>query len=394
MAEETKKLFHEDVYKIEFEANVVEKYKEEQGFVFVLDQTCFYPESGGQPSDKGTLNGVEVVHVEERKGDILHVLKKDVSENKVFGKIDWEKRFDHMQQHAGQHILSQSLFELFQAKTLSFHLGAESSTIEFDLREISDEESQRVEDRANTIVFQDREIKSYFVSEMDIEKVPLRKPSQKKGLIRVIEVSDFDYSACGGTHPSKTGEIGLIKILKWERMRNNMRCEFVCGRRALLDYSLKNSILRQIAVRLTVGEKEVPASLEKLSLELKDQRRRNKKMRDKLLQFEAQKMVLAAEGLFIKEVFSEGTNDEIKRLAINIINGGEFIVLFGLKLENRGHLILACSESLGIDMRDLIPIVSPLVEGRGGGSSSLVEIFTKNTENIEKALEQAIQHYS
>ena len=168
-----------------------------------------------------------------------------------------------------------------------------------------------------------------------------------------------------------------------------MRCEFVCGRRALLDYSLKNSILRQIAVSLTVGEKDVPTSLEKLFLELKDQKRRNKKMRDKLLQFEAQKMVQAAEGLFIKEVFSEGTNDETKRLAINIINGGEFIVLFGLKLENYGFLILACSESLGIDMRDLVPIVSPLVEGKGGGSPSLVEIFTKNTENIEKALEQA-----
>lgn len=389
MAEETKKLFHEDVYKIEFEALVVEKYQHEQKFVFILDQTCFYPESGGQPSDKGTLNGVEVVHVEERKGEILHVLNKDISETKVFGKIDWEKRFDHMQQHAGQHILSQSLFELFQAKTLSFHLGARSSTIEFDLREISDEENQRIEGRANSIVFQNSEIKSYFVAEKDIEKVPLRKPSQKKGLIRVIEISDFDYSACGGTHPSKTGEIGLIKILKWERIRNNMRCEFVCGRRALLDYSLKNSILRQIAVQLTVSEKDVPASLEKLSSGLKDQKRKNKKMWDKLLQFEAQKLVQAAEGPFIKEVFTVGTNDEVKRLAINIINGGEFIVLFGLKLENRGHLILACSENLGIDMRDLIPIVSTLVEGRGGGSSSLVEIFTKNTENIEKALDQA-----
>jgi len=391
MTEETKKLFHEDAYKIEFEANVVEKYRQEQKFVLVLDQTCFYPESGGQPSDKGTLNGVEVVHVEEREGEILHVLEKDIFEKKVSGKIDWDVRFDFMQQHAGQHLLSQSLFELFQARTLSFHLGAEFSTIEFDLREISDEESQKAEDRANTIVFQDREIKSYFVSEMDIEKVPLRKPSQKKGLIRVIEVYDFDYSACGGTHPSKTGEIGLIKILKWERMRNNVRCEFVCGRRALLDYSLKNSILRQIAVRLTVSEKEVPASLEKLVSELKDQKRKNKKMWDKLIQFETQKIIQAAEGLFIKEIFSEGTYDETKRLALNIINGGEFIVLFGLKLENRGHLVLACSESLGIDMRDLIPIVSPLVEGRGGGSPSLVEIFTKNTENIEKALDQAFK---
>jgi len=391
MASATKKLFHEDAYKITFEANVVERYQQEQKFALVLDQTCFYPESGGQPSDKGTLNGIRVVHVEEREGKILHFIEKNISGEKVSGIIDWDVRFDHMQQHAGQHILSQSLFELFQAKTLSFHMGSESSSIEIDKRNISDEESERIEERANAIVFQNSEIKSYFVAEKDIEKVPLRKPSQKKGQIRVIEVSDFDYSACGGTHPGRTGEIGLIKILKWERIRNNVRCEFVCGKRALQDYSLKNSILRQIAVRFTVSEKEVPASLEKLSSELKDQKRKNKKILDKLIQFEAQKMIQAAEGLFIKEIFSEGTYDETKRLALNIINGGEFIVLFGLKLENRGHLILACSESLGMDMRELIPIVSPLVEGKGGGSPSLVEIFAKNTENIEKALDQAFK---
>ncbi len=389
MVEETKKLFYEDAYKLTFEANVVERYQQEQKFALVLDQTCFYPESGGQPSDKGTLNGITVVHVEEREGKILHFLEKNISGEKVSGIIDWEKRFDFMQQHAGQHILSQSLFELFRAKTLSFHMGARSSTIEIDKRNISDEESERIEERANTVVFQNSEIKSYFVAEKDIEKVPLRKPSQKKGQIRVIEVSDFDYSACGGTHPRRTGEIGLIKILKWERIRNNVRCEFVCGRRALQDYSLKNSILRQIAVRFTVSEKEVPASLEKLSSELKDQKRKNKKILDKLIQFEAQKMVQAAEGHIIKEIFSEGTLDETKRLALNIINDGEFIVLFGLKLENRGHLIFACSESLGVDMRELIPIVSPLVEGKGGGSPSLVEIFAKNTENIENALTQA-----
>ena len=390
MAIKTKKLFHEDAYKIEFEAEVIQKYQQEQKFVFILDQTCFYPESGGQPSDKGTLNGVEVTSVEEKEGEILHVLEKDISEKKVSGKIDWDVRFDFMQQHAGQHILSQCLFELFQAKTLSFHLGTEVSTIEFDLREISDKESRRVEERANTIVFQDREIKNYFVSEIDIDKVPLRKPSQKKGLIRVIEIRDFDFSACGGTHPNRTGEIGLIKILKWERIRNNVRCEFVCGRRAFLDYSLKNGILRQIAVSLTVSEKEVPASFEKLISELKDQKKDNKKMKDKLIQFEAQKRIQAAEGLFIKEVFSEGTLDDMKRLALDIINGGEFVVLFGLKLEDQGHLILACSRNLGIDMRDLIPLVSPLVEGRGGGSPSLVEIFAKKPENIEKALDQAM----
>lgn len=390
--EETKRLYFGNPYLRDFSARIVKRGAQEGRPVLVLDQTCFYPESGGQPSDKGTLSGVNVLQVFEAEGKIFHVVESDILSEEVIGNIDWTTRFDHMQQHAGQHVLSQSFFELYKAETLSFHLGEEVSTLEMDLRNLTEDQAAKIEERANAVVYEDREIKSYFVTEEQVEEIPLRRPPKKHGLIRVVEVAGFDYSACGGTHPYRTGEIGPVKILKWDRIRDNIRFEFVCGKRAMKDYALKHSLLREMALRFTVIESEVPASVEKISTELKDQKKRMKKIQDRLMQFEAQEMIQKAEGRIIKETSTERTVEETRHLALNIINSGEFIVLFGSMVEGRGHLVLAASASLGFDTRELIPIVSPLVEGKGGGSPSLVEIFAPETSNIEKALDHAFQY--
>ncbi len=391
MKEGTKRLYLEGPYKVEFEAQVVEKVIWEQKPALILDQTCFYPESGGQPCDKGTINEVEVLKVLEDEARIIHLLAEDISSAKVTGKIEWQTRFDHMQQHSGQHILSQSFHELLGAETLSFHLGEANSSVEMGLRKISEEEVENVERRANEIVFQDREIKCYFIPEEKIESVPLRRPPKKKGLIRVVEVSDFDFSACGGTHVCRAGEIGLIKILKLERIRNNVRFEFICGKRTLEDYLWKNRILRELSTRFTVNEGEILYTVEKLSSDLKSEKRKGKKMQEKIAQHEAQEIIHDAKEKIIKEVFVDKTPEEVRFLVLNIIRKGDFVVLFGLKGEERGHLILACSESINIDMRELVPLVSPLIKGKGGGRSSLVEIAGEKTVNLEQALERAFE---
>jgi alanyl-tRNA synthetase len=222
-----------------------------------------------------------------------------------------------------------------------------------------------------------------------IEKVPLRKPPQKTGHIRVVQISDFDYSACGGTHPNKTGEIGLIKILKWERIRNNLRFEFVCGRRAFLDYGFKNRVIREVAVKFNVGEGELVGSIDEMIAELKDQRRRLRKTQEVILDNEAQEIKRGTEGNVIKEIFTGKLPDEIRFIALSIIRSGEYIVLFGTELEDRVHLVLASSEGLGRDMRDLIPVVSPIIDGKGGGRSTLVEIAGQKKENLKHALDKA-----
>ena len=391
MTQETKRLYLDDPYQVEFEARIVEKGMRENKPAVILDQTCFYPESGGQPHDKGWVDGIEVLKVFEEEGRIVHILEKDVEAESIKGKIDRETRFDHMQQHSGQHILSQCFHELLEAETLSFHLGEDVSTLEMDLRKVSDEDVERVEKRANQVVFQDREVKIHSLPEDKIGTLPLRRPPKKKGIIRVVEVSDFDYSACGGTHVRRTGEVGLIKILRWERIRDNIRFEFVCGSRALQDYTLKNRILRDLSNRLTVHEQEVPSSIERLFSDLKSQKTAIKKMREKVAQHEAQEFIQNAEGKIIKKIFQEKTHEEMRFLALNIIRKGDFVVLFGLKEKERGLLILACSEKLNIDMRELVPLVSPLINGKGGGNPSLVELVGENVENIAKALEKAQQ---
>ena len=391
MKEGTKRLYLESPYKVEFEAQVVEKMIWEQKPALILDQTCFYPESGGQPCDKGMINEVEVLKVLEDEARIIHLLAEDISSAKVTGKIEWQTRFDHMQQHSGQHILSQSFHEFLGAETLSFHLGEAISSVEMDLRKISEEEVENVERRANEIVFQDREIKCYFIPEEKIESVPLRRPPKKKGLIRVVEVSDFDFSACGGTHVRRAGEIGLIKILKLERIRNNIRFEFICGKRTLEDYLWKNRILRELSTRFTVNEGEILSSVEKLSSDLKSQKRKGKKMQEKIAQYEAQEIIQETKERIIKELFVDKTPEEVRFLALNIIRKGDFVVLFGLKGEERGHLILACSENINIDMREIVPLVSPLIKGKGGGRPSLVEIAGEEIVNLEQALERAFE---
>lgn len=390
-SEGAKRLYFENPYQIEFEARVVERLSWREKPAVVLDQTCFYPESGGQPSDRGTLNGIEVLGVLEEDSKILHLLEDDISAGEVKGKIDWQTRFDFMQQHAGQHILSQSFHELYQAETLSFHLGEVTSTVEIDLRKVAEEEVERVETRANDIVFQDREIKSYFIPEEKISSIPLRKPPKKKGLIRVVEVTDFDYSACGGTHPSKTGEVGLIKILKWEKIRNNVKFEFVCGQRASKDYAWKNRDLRELSNMFTVSEREVLTSVEKLQSDLKSQRKKTRKMQERVSQYEAQEIIRNTEGRIIKDVFTGRTPDEVRCLALNIIKKGDFIVLYALREGERGHLVFACSENLNCDMRELVPLVSPLIKGKGGGNPSLVQIGAEEAENLELALDKAYE---
>ena len=392
MSDETIRLYFEDQYRVEFEAKVLDRVIYEGKPVLILDQTCFYPESGGQPFDKGTINGIQVINVIEEKGKILHVLEENVESENIRGEIDWDRRFDHMQQHAGQHILSQSFYKLYRAKTLSFHLGQDFSTLEMDMRNTIDGNVEKVEKLANEIVFKNGEIKSFFIPEEKIMDVPLRKPPQKKGLIRVVNISDFDYSACGGTHPSRTGEIGLIKILKWERLRNNIRFEFVCGERALHDYTIKNSVIRQIAVRLTVGACEVVPSLEKLFADLKDQKRNNKKMQGRISQLEALEIVKNAKERIIKNIFTERMLEEVRFLALNIIKKGDYVVLYGLRLKNSVHVVMASSEALGVDMRELIPVVSPLIKGKGGGQSFIVQIAGEEVKNLELALDKAEKH--
>jgi alanyl-tRNA synthetase len=388
-ASTTRRLYYDDAYLREFEAEVVETRMHEGSPAVVLDATAFYPESGGQPWDAGTVGGVEVVKVLDLDGVIVHVLRGEAPSGRVRCLVDWPARFDHMQQHTGQHILSQAFYEVVRGETQSFHLGPDASTLEIGLRAISDADLDRVEDRANAVVWEDREVKTYFVPEDRIDQVPLRRPPKKHGLLRVVEVAGFDYSACGGTHCRRAGEVGLVKVLGAEKIRGNMRFDFVCGFRALADYRLKDRGLRRIADSFSTLPKDAPGQVEKLAADLKALRRRDRRLEERLAAFEAGEVIRQSSGPLIAEVLPDRSPDEAKFLALNIIRAGEFAVVYGVAGETQAHLILARAESLPVDLRALLPVVGAVVPVKGGGGPSLVELVTAEKTRLGAAVEAA-----
>jgi alanyl-tRNA synthetase len=387
---QTRRIYFADAYRTEFEARVLKRLDFEGKPALVLDETCFYPESGGQPWDRGTLEGIDVIKVvEDNEGRIVHVLARDIAGERVKGRIDWTTRFDHMQQHSGQHILSQAFFELLRGETRSFHLGDDVSTLEIGVARIADEDVERVERRANAVVFEDREIKTYFVPEERIGEIPLRRPPKKEGLIRVVEVGGYDYSACGGTHCWKSGEIGPIKILKWERIRGNLRFEFVCGGRALRDYQMKNRVVRSLAGTFNVQDRDVPAAVDRLSSELKNAKKDIRRLEELAASYEAKEIAAAVRGPVFQNVYRDRSLEAVRLLALNLARQADIVVLFGAVTESRSHVVMARPDKSTFDLRELVPIVSPLINGRGGGSPSLVEIAGDRGADLSSALEKA-----
>jgi alanyl-tRNA synthetase len=388
----TRRLYFEDAYQREFRGRVLDQFVHQGRPAVILDQTCFYPESGGQPADRGSLGEVEVSHVFEDGDRIVHLLDRELSRTEVQGIIAWPRRFDHMQQHSGQHILSQCFVEILNGETRSFHLGEQAATLEIGLSAISDTDLERVEARANEIVFENREIKTYFVKAEEIDRVPLRRPPQKEGTIRVVEVSGFDFSACGGTHCRRTGEIGLIKVIRWDKIRNNLRFEFLCGWRARDDYGQKNRSLLEISQKLSVGAGDVSMAVGKAIEEAKNYRKKQRQLLEDLTAYQAREAVREAKGRLIRAAWTDKTVEEAKLLALGIIRLAERVVLFAVPGEERDYLIFACSRRLPLDMRELIPIVRAQVPGKGGGSATFVEIAIEKTVDFEAVMSTAEEY--
>jgi len=386
----TRRLYFEDAYLKEFDGRILEQLVHEGKPAVVLDRTCFYPESGGQPSDRGKLGGADVLRVFEDGERIVHVLDRELSGTEdVRGVVDWVRRFDHMQQHSGQHILSQCFIEVLEGETRSFHLGEQVSTLEIGIRAASDADLEKVESRANEVVFEDREIRTYFADAEQVGTVPLRRPPKKEGTIRVVEVSGFDFSACGGTHCRRTGEIGLIKIIRWDRIRNNLRFEFLCGRRARQDYRDKNRSVLEISQKCSVHERDAAAAVEKTIQETRQSRKKLKQLQEALAGFEAREAVEKGAGWLVTRVWTDKTAEEAKLLALNIIRLAERVVLFAVRGGERDHFIFACSEKMPLNMRELVPLVTERAKGKGGGGSTLVEIVAEKSADLEAVLTAA-----
>lgn len=299
-----------------------------------------------------------------------------------------------MQQHTGQHILSQAFLQLLNAETVSFHLGERICTIDVDQASLTTAQLDKVEELANEIVFGDRPVKTYFVTEAELASLPLRKLPSVEMPIRIVEVEGFDYSPCGGTHCRRTGEVGLIKITKVERRGKDTRMEFLCGGRALTDYRDKNRTVNELANRFSVGTWELSEAVERLAEELKTSRRELKAAKNQLLEYEAAELLAQAEQhgdiRIVRKVFTDRDSDQVKRLAQRLIELERSVALLGAVGE-KAQLVFACSVDLPYDMSSLLKEACRVIGGGGGGQRHFAQGGGPDGSQVNKALEVAYE---
>ncbi|MBI1738458.1 MAG: alanyl-tRNA editing protein, partial [Acidobacteria bacterium] len=270
----TERLYYGDSFLREFEARVFSCAPSGGQFHVVLDRTAFYPTSGGQPNDTGRFGEAAVVDVMDREdGAIVHVTDRALEMGAVRGVIDWERRFDHMQQHTGQHLLSAAFVELFKMQTVSFHLGGESSTIDLAGASLAARQAEAAERLTNQIIFEDRAVDVRYGTREELAESGVRKEVEREGVLRAVSVEKFDLQPCGGTHVTRTGQVGLVLLRKIDRQKQNWRVEFVCGGRAMRAARGDYAALNEAARLLTCGQPEVPAMLGKALEERKQAQR-------------------------------------------------------------------------------------------------------------------------
>ena len=355
----------------------------------VLNNTAFYPTGGGQPHDMGTLNGISVLNVEEVDGEIRHFVAKPLNfAEQVEGVIDWERRFDHMQQHAGQHILSAAFLESFDFPTVSFHLGTENVSIDLDTDNISPEQLDTVEQVANKVILENRPIELKWVTENELSQYPLHKEIAVADEIRLVIIPDFDYNGCGGTHPSTTGQVSALKILSTEKHRGKTRVHFVCGKRILRQLHRKNALLSDASRLLSAPEDGVNTAIEKLLETHHSLEKELKEAQETLLTFEAKELLDTHQQGIIKAVFIGRTVQQLQKLArLLVTESDEIIVLLVAENEERLQFVAARGASVQTSMKLISNAALPIINGKGGGSDAFVQGGGERTVTAEELLQ-------
>ncbi|HXW13751.1 MAG TPA: DHHA1 domain-containing protein [Terriglobia bacterium] len=386
---QTDRLYYTDCYLKEFSARVVRTNPDPRGTRVFLDRTAFYPGSGGQPSDRGTLAGIPVLDVIDEGDDVAHILPNTPAEEAVQGSIDWERRFDHMQQHTGQHILSAAFERVGGYKTVSFHLGTESATIDLDSDRVGAKQIEEAEKLANGVVFENRAVRVSFRSAAEVQQLDLRKPTFREGDIRLVEVVGFDHSACGGTHVTGTGSVGIISIRKVERARGLTRVEFVCGGRALRRSRQDFAILSEAARLFSTGFESVPELITKQSQDVRDAGKSVQKLEEELAQLEAaqwwQQAPERAGVRVVRCVFASTEGKKAKLIAHALGKRAGAIALIGVK---GAPTALFFSQSRGgrTNLSDVMKQTLAKLGGKGGGTRDFAQGGGLPEDELEAAL--------
>lgn len=395
----TKRLYYEDSYTRSFTARVIERLTVNDQPALVLDQTYFYPTGGGQPHDTGTINGVQVIDVHTRKDDqaVIHVLAQDVTGDDVQAEIDWTRRFDYMQQHTGQHILTQAFVQTAGLNTVGFHLSDDTVTIDLNQPHVESQTIEAAEMLANMVIYQNRPITARYVKPDDADGVRIRRIPDALATdgLRVIDIEDFDVTACGGTHVSHTGAVGIIKVTKQEKRGDKTRIEFRCGSRALLDYRVKHNVLIHTTATMNVGYWEVDEAVERLQEQIKAQQARVRLLSARLIEYEAQILLATTEprgSVRVIKALVDYEPEQARLLARVLTAQPGVVALIATPSGDGSYFVFARSPELPYNMNEAFQRAGAMIGGiKGGGKPDMVQggSAANEPESLLKALEAA-----
>jgi alanyl-tRNA synthetase len=383
----TIKLFQDDPYLVSFDAIVLGRREHDGRPAVVLDRTAFYAESGGQPWDTGTLGGVPVVAVLEQGDEILHVLGAPLAADRVTGTVDADRRRDHREQHHGQHLLSRAFVDTASARTVSFHLGADTSTIDLD-RAVSEAQVEAAERTANEVVWSARPVRVRTLTRAAAVGEGLTVPTEAGDAVRVVEAEAFDAQPCGGTHPKNTSEVGCILVVGAERYKGGSRIRFVCGHRALAAFRERRLVLDRLSASLSAPFPALPEAVERAVAQSADLAKQVKALRENAALAEADRLLAAAtEDPFVIATVVDGADAaELRTLASALVTRRRGVALLGGRAD-KAYLALAQSDGLGQDLGSLLQQGLATVEGKGGGRGNLVQGAGSRLDALATALD-------
>jgi alanyl-tRNA synthetase len=397
MTEETKTelLFYSDPYTTEFEATVLGIEEDKKGAVVQLDRTAFYPEGGGQPADLGSIGSAPVKDVKKRDGEVLHYVDKPldgIEEGTVLTcRIDWERRFDYMQQHSGQHLLSAVLYRDFGYQTVSVHQGSEDTTIEIDAEALKESEILQIEERVLELIGENRPIRSFWVNEDDLSSYDLRREPKVSGSIRIVEVEGYDAVACGGVHTARTGEVRLVRHAGTEKIRGRTRLYWKIGARAVDDYREKSRIVAELVDLFSSPQQELVSRIGASAQELVELRREYSRLEGRTAALEAERLLAASavesaeEDLLLITVSYSGEGKEFLRKVAEQVAQEPRAAFCGTNESEKGlQWVIALGEKAeeSIDFNQKKGELLTAIDGKGGGKPPIRQGIGQNPEGV------------
>ncbi|NLM34065.1 MAG: alanyl-tRNA editing protein [Clostridiales bacterium] len=385
----TERLFYEDSYINECIANVEDTIEKDGKVIVVLDRTPFYPEGGGQPSDTGYIDDARVVDVYEEGQKIYHILDRPLENKEVHCKVDLERRIDYMQQHSGEHILAACFYKLLNTRTSSFHMGDEYSTVDISLPEISEELAAKVEEMANEVIYKNLPVRAKIVTEEESKNMSLRRYVDGEDEVRIVEIENVDACACCGTHVKRTGEVGVIKIIKTEKYKGLTRIYFKCGKRAYQDYRKKHDIVTTLVRNFSTGEEDIVSKINSDTEHMKELSRKLSEYRKKLCRYEAEELKASSKDNIIYHIYEDKEMDELQKIAEELSRSNNLTILASAK---HRQILASSGGGYSINLGQFFKERIKEFGGRGGGKADRAQGTFEAIEGLKKFSEALIDN--